>query len=120
MCAIPSGPWKGGALAPPSFVAGLESPLGPEAKPLQGLKPVNYLARLAAGLKPRPSSSYEKGFFPQGQSLPFTAAFSGLSLGLFQPSKPKHRVAVPATYNRRNTKHGRRTEEAGHACPAGA
>ena len=31
--------WKGGALAPPPVGAGSEGPLGPEAKPLQGLKP---------------------------------------------------------------------------------
>ena len=52
-----SGARKGGASAPPSMDARLEGPLGPEAKPLQGLKPRNCLARLAAGLKPRPSAS---------------------------------------------------------------
>jgi len=50
---------KGAASAPPSIGPGLEGPLGPEAKPLQGLKPRNDLARLAAGLKPRPSASDE-------------------------------------------------------------
>jgi len=49
---------KGGALAPPCKGAWLEGPLGPEGKLLQGLKPRNYLTRLAAGLKP-PSASHE-------------------------------------------------------------
>ncbi|SPE29507.1 hypothetical protein SBA2_450123 [Acidobacteriia bacterium SbA2] len=48
---------KGGALVPPPIDAGLEGPLGPEARPLQGLKPRNYLPTLAAGLKPRPSEA---------------------------------------------------------------
>ncbi len=58
--AISSGRRKGEASAPPSMGAGLEGPLGPEARPLQGLKPRTDFVALVAGLKPRPSASNEE------------------------------------------------------------